>query len=283
MIIEHKTIELYGKPIFSWVTLTTPNEIDVPLPSDACVAYISDGDGQSLFAQEAIAANPGNVIVSICGRTVGHMIAKQEEGRVSTMIAHFHTEQLQEIYRDSKPKLWKELEKPITKFVVQDAATKLIVSYFEGIRQFFDHQMAITEEILSLKIQELILLLLQSESSPEIRCIINSLFSDRVFTFREVIDTYISMPISIEGLAHLTNKSLSSFKREFKRIYATTPGAYIITKRLEKVAEQLVTSDKSITNICYDCGFASLAHLSRSFKGKYGMSPTAYRMNLSDK
>jgi len=194
---------------------------------------------------------------------------------------HFHIDHLEDIYKESKPILWKEIEKPITTFVTQEAASNLIVQYFKGIEHFFNNVEAVSEDILALKLQELILLLLQSGSSQDIRTIINSLFSKRVFSFKEVVDTYVYMPISIEGLAHLTNKSLSSFKREFKRIYKATPGAYIIDKRLERVAEELITSDLPVQTIGYDCGFSSSAHLSRVFKKKYEVSPSEFRLNFS--
>ncbi len=278
MILEHRDIILFGKPIFSWVVLTTPNETDVPLPSEACVAYIMEGDGHSLFAQEDLIAKPGSIIVSVCGRTVGHMIAQQEPGKVTAVIAHFHKEQLKKVYKGAKPKLWNELEKPVTKFTVQQAATNLLVGFFEGLANVFKNQEALTEGILALKIQELILLLLQSESSPDIRLLINSLFSQRVFSFKETVDAYLFTPVSIPNLAFLTNRSLSSFKREFKRVYQTTPGSYIINKRLERVAQLLTTSDETVTDIGYDCGFNSLEHLSRSFKTKYGVPPSQFRM-----
>jgi len=281
MIQEHQTIELYGLPVFSLVTLITPHPVDIPLPAEACVAFVSKGDGHNLFLQNTITANPGSIIVSTCGRTVGHMVAKQEAGKISTIIAHFHHEQLENIYKNSKPKLWKELEKPVAKFVVQEAASNLILKYFESIGSFFSNKDAITDEILALKIQELILLLLQSESSMEIRLIVNSLFSNKEFTFKELVDTYIFMPFSIEGLASLTNMSVSTFKREFTKVYKTTPGAYILDKRLEKVAEELIMSDDLIMNIGYDCGFVSNAHLSRSFKSKYGLTPSKFRSKFS--
>ena len=281
MILAHNTLHLYKKPLFSWVTLTTPHETEIQLPSEACVAYIIDGDNQNLFVSEGLFAQPGNVIVSVCGRSVGNMIAQQETGKVSAIIAHFHKEQLQKIYKDSKPKLWKELEKPVIKFTTQQSATNLIIGYFEGIKRLFKNKEAATDEILRLKIQELILLLLQSQNSKDIRYIISSLFSDRVFTFKEVIDAYLYIPMSLDGLAQLANMSISTFKREFKKVYDTSPGAYILQKRLERVAHLLITSENSITNIGYDCGFTSLEHLSRSFKSKFGVAPSVYRMNLT--
>nr|WP_246164386.1 AraC family transcriptional regulator [Xanthovirga aplysinae] len=109
-----------------------------------------------------------------------------------------------------------------------------------------------------------------------------SLFSERTFSFKEVIDANICHPRSIEELAQLTNHSLSSFKREFKKIYNATPAVYILDKRAEKVAELLKLSDESISSIGYHCGFTSPSHLSRVFKNKYGVTPKEFRLSLSD-
>lgn len=235
MILDYKTINYKGSVLFSWITLETPTAPDLMIPPDACVAYISEGDGHHLFAQELIIANPQSVIVSACGRTVENMIAKQEVGKLSTIIAHFRVEQLKDIYKDSKPKLWKELDKPLTKFVTQEAASNLIISYFEGIEHFFTNQQAVSDDILALKIQELVLLLLQSGSSQEIRTIINSLFSEKQFSFKEIIESYLFMPITIDGLAMLTNKSVSSFKREFKKYTNYLPEPILLKKELKEL------------------------------------------------
>ncbi|MEO1254771.1 MAG: helix-turn-helix transcriptional regulator, partial [Bacteroidota bacterium] len=79
------------------------------------------------------------------------------------------------------------------------------------------------------------------------------------------------------SLASITNHSLTSFKNEFKRIYDTSPGAYIMDKRVEKVADLLRYSDDSVSGIGYTCGFVSPAHLSRAFKRRYGLTPSEYR------
>ncbi len=112
---------------------------------------------------------------------------------------------------------------------------------------------------------------------------VRSLFSERTFSFKEVIDAHICLPMTVENLAQLTNTSISAFKKEFKRIYNSTPSAYIIDKRIENVANRLKMSDDSISNIGYQCGFSSSSHLSRVFKTKYGISPSKYRLNFSDK
>ncbi|WP_299801318.1 AraC family transcriptional regulator [uncultured Maribacter sp.] len=285
MINYHQSIELSGLPLFSWLTFRTPLGEDeaLPIPSEACYAYIIKGDNHLFHKEAEIYARKGHVILSLCGKTMGQIVNEQEEGHVNSIIIHFHPKQLKKLYDSTKPPFWEEIESPVSQYIVQTAATNLVSSYFEGIKHLFQNKEAITEEILILKLKEIILILLQTKSSPEIINIIRSLLSERVFSFKEVVDAHICLPVSIQDLAQLTNMSLSTFKKEFKKIYNSTPNAYIIDKRTEKVANLLKLSNQSISEIGYQCGFNSLPHLSRVFKAKYGVPPTEYRLNFSDK
>ncbi|WP_250347248.1 helix-turn-helix domain-containing protein [Flavobacterium anhuiense] len=76
--------------------------------------------------------------------------------------------------------------------------------------------------------------------------------------------------------------SVSSFKREFAKIYHDTPANYIKMKKLEKAAELLQVSDQRITEIAFDCGFNDLANFTKSFTSKYHVSPTNYRQKLNN-
>ncbi len=281
MINAHKSIELHGIPLFTWVDLNTPTDEVLPIPSQACFTYFVRGDNQSLSKEENIAANPEHVVVSLCGMTLGKMITEQEAGHINSVIVHFHPEILKAIYKDSKPPHWQEIEAPVTQYVVQMAANNLIKHYINGVMQLFDNKDALTDDILILKLKEIILLLMQTDSSPQLLQIIRSLFSQRTFSFKEIIESYLFMPVSVEDLAGLTNTSLSTFKREFKKIYHTTPASYIMDRRIEKVADYLKVSDDAISTIGYDCGFSTPAHLTRVFKAKYGKTPSEYRSDFT--
>ncbi len=283
MIVKHESIDLYGCTLFTRVTMKTPMRGPVPLPSEACFAYIVDGDDQLIMQGETLRTTPGHMILSLCGHTMGQMLSEQNETEATSIIVHFDKALLLKIFNNTKPPFWKELETPVVRYVVQMAASKLIEQYFEGIAHLFQYQQAVTEEMLALKLKEIIILLLQTPNSLQITQIMRSLFSERTFTFKEVVDAHICEPVTIENLAMLTNKSVSSFKREFKKIYNTTPGVYIMNQRTEKVAQLLQVSDESIASIGYQCGFTSAAHLSRVFKSKYGVTPSNYRLNLTDK
>ena len=279
MIIEHKSLELYNQPLFTWIEIETPIEDSLPIPSEACFSYILRGDGQILSRSPYLEAIPRQALLSACGVTLGSHLAHQEVGKLQTLNVHFHPKTLRKIYEERKPLFWEELETPITHVMAKVATSNLIENYVQNVRYLFQNREAVSEDMLVLKLQEIVLLLLQSDDQPKITQIIRSLFSDRSFTFKETIEAYIFTPATVENLASLTNMSLSTFKREFKRVFDDTPQRYLLKKRLEKVAFLLKVSQDSISSIGYDCGFSSPAHLTRSFKAVYNKTPSQYRMD----
>ena len=108
--------------------------------------------------------------------------------------------------------------------------------------------------------KEIILLLLQNRSAETIRVILSQLFSPVVYTFRQIIEAHLFSPVSVEELAQKTNLSVSSFKREFRKLYNDSPANYLKNKRLEKSAALLLAANERITDIAYDCGFNDLAN-----------------------
>ena len=281
MIKFKDEISLDGVSVFTMISLETPLQEALHLPADACYLYIENGTGHTLLKSGNIKASPGTVILSSCGLTVGKMIAEQPKGEMDTIIVHLNRQILEDVFEGEKPALWEEMQTPINQYVVQSAANELVGLYFDGISSLFHNKAAVSSTILKLKLKEIVLLLLQSDNAEPFRQIIKSLFSERTFSFKELVDAHILSAASIENLAQLTNCSLSTFKRRFKEVYDTSPGKYIMDKRLDKVAERLRVSDDTVSHIGYDLGFESPEHLSRIFKKKFGLSPTTYRLNLT--
>lgn len=283
-MIKYKNQIFYHEiPVFTNIGIETPLKDSLDLPADACYIHIDKGSGHTLLKPGNITATSGTVILSACGLTASTMIAKQPKGEMDAIFVHLNSTLLAEAFEGDKPALWEELQKPIHQYVVQSKANKLVTCYFDTIRQWFDHKTALSDIILKIKLKEIVLLLLQTENAEPFRQIIKSLFSERTFSFKEMVDTHMLSAASITNLAQLTNCSLSTFKRRFKEIYGSSPGKYIMDERLNKVAELLRISDNPINQIGYDLGFESPEHLSRVFKNKFGVTPSSYRMNFSVK
>jgi len=278
---KFKQILLFEKPLFTWYELLTPIEGGFDLPAESCFAYVLEGDEQDL-TKSGFLATKGTVILSLCGKTVGRSLSTIESGKLSAIVVHFNREVLQKVFDGQKPKFWKELDHPLKKDTSQEDATALVKAYFSCIAKFFEHKNVLSEEILVLKLKEIILLLLQTDESSNLNIIIRSLFSDKTFSFREVIDSNLYEPLDLQRLAAMTNNSMASFKRKFNKMYDSTPAKYITQKKLEKAQRILAFSLSSIKEVCYECGFTNPSSFSRMFKDQYGYSPTEFRKNLSE-
>ena len=277
MIKARDQIHCNGIPLFTKIKLETPLTEDLLLPSDACFVYINDGDGHELAMVPKILAKKGLTILSTCGLTVGNLISQNLKGSMETTIVHFNKDVLEECFRGEKPELWKELDSPLNEYVIQSAANQLITGFFHGLDQFFENKVAVSDQLLVLKLKEIVHLLLQTDNAESVRKIVSSLFSERTFSFKEMIDAHVYTSATVENLSQLTGTSLATFKRKFKEIYDESPGRYVLQKRLERVAELVRITDDSISQIGYQLGFDSPEHLSRSFKKYYGLSPSQFR------
>jgi len=79
------------------------------------------------------------------------------------------------------------------------------------------------------------------------------------------------------GMAGAAGLSRAHFSREFRRAFGESPHAYLLTRRLERAAALLRTTDRSVVEVCLSVGLQSLGSFTTSFTRTYGMSPTAYR------
>jgi AraC family transcriptional regulator, exoenzyme S synthesis regulatory protein ExsA len=94
---------------------------------------------------------------------------------------------------------------------------------------------------------------------------------------REMMEKNYAYNLSIEAYAKMTNRSVSSFKRDFQAIFNTTPGRWLIEKKLAHAKKLLMQSNNAIADVAYDSGFENTAHFSRLFKQKTGLTPLEFR------
>ena len=94
---------------------------------------------------------------------------------------------------------------------------------------------------------------------------------------KDLADSRYAEPLDADDLARAAGLSRAHFIREFKRVFGETPHAYLLTRRLERAASLLRSTDRSVLEICTSVGLASLGSFNNSFKRIYGMTPTEYR------
>lgn len=94
---------------------------------------------------------------------------------------------------------------------------------------------------------------------------------------KDLADRRYFEPLGVDDMARAAGLSRAHFSREFRRAFGESPHAYLLTRRLERAATLLRTTDNSVAEVCLAVGLQGVGSFTSSFKRTYGMTPTAYR------
>jgi AraC-like DNA-binding protein len=94
---------------------------------------------------------------------------------------------------------------------------------------------------------------------------------------RDLADARFAEPLTVRDLARAAGLSPAHFSRQFREAFGESPHAYLLTRRLERAAAMLRTTDRSVTAICFAVGLGSVGSFTTSFTRMFGSPPLAYR------
>ncbi|WP_246050522.1 helix-turn-helix domain-containing protein [Leptospira langatensis] len=79
--------------------------------------------------------------------------------------------------------------------------------------------------------------------------------------------------LSIEDYSILTGRSISSFQRDFKKIYGLSPKKWLTIQRMKKAKELLENGGASVTDVALSIGYENISHFIRAFQEQYEVTP----------
>ena len=94
---------------------------------------------------------------------------------------------------------------------------------------------------------------------------------------RDLADARYAEPLTVADLAAAAGLSPAYFSGEFKRAFGEAPHQYLLTRRLERAAALLRTTDWTVADICFAVGGGSVGSFTVSFGRIFGQTPVAYR------
>lgn len=279
MIIENQTFSLFGKPVLNKILVEPPFEMETQMNDEACFLYVLEGEQTSISATEKRTTKKGEGLLEKCGNYLNKVNVVKKSTTTEFIVIHFFPETIKAIFNENIPdylKPNKSVKKISTMTVIK--ANILLKTFFENLLFYFENEELVDEELLKLKIKELILLLVKTQSSEAVASILSNMFTPQVYKLKETVNAHLYSSISINELAKLCAMSRSSFIREFKEIFKQTPASFFKNKKLQHATELLEFTSDSVSTIAYTCGFNNLAHFSRSFLEKYHISPSNYKL-----
>jgi AraC-like DNA-binding protein len=283
VIKSHQKFELYNKLLLEKVVIVPPVRVPGIMPNEACFLYAVRGSSELRSPAEVMTLQPREGVVLKCGNYLNEWLETNQPDTCEAIAIHFYPEVLRRVYEKELPVFLNEIEKSVPAPIQKVKADQLVQNYINSLQFYFENPALVSDELLKLKLKELILLLAKTDNALAIRQMISSLFTPSEYSFKDVIESNIYSNLTNEELAILTNQSISSFKREFDKVYRTSPAKYFRNRKLERAAELLFHTSQRISDIAFSSGYVDVAHFSRSFQKKYDLSPTEFRMNQTSK
>ena len=163
--------------------------------------------------------------------------------------------------------------KPASKNNITKLEPNMVYQGFaDSLLAYLEKPESHSEALLNLKVNEAIMILL--ETKPDM--------ADMLFDFNEPgkIDLKAFMArnfhfnVDLSRFAYLTGRSLSTFKRDFQKIFSTTPNRWLQQKRLEEAHFLIAEKGKKPSDVYLEVGFENLSHFSYAFKKAFGKAPS---------
>jgi len=154
----------------------------------------------------------------------------------------------------------------------------LLASCLASLIPYFD-MADIPGEIASLKITEAISIL--RTLNREIDNVLANFEAPGKINLADYMEKNFMFNLPMQQFGYLTGRSLTTFKRDFNKVFNTTPQRWLTQKRLERAHYQLVEKKMKPIDVCYETGFENLSHFSFAFKKHFGYTPTAVAEQLN--
>ncbi len=185
-----------------------------------------------------------------------------------TVVMHLGADRLRAFYADVDAKPAPQRVQRIHRF----GEHPLLRSCMASLIPYFDIPEKFPEHIADLKITEAITILRTID--PQLDGILSNFEQPGKVELAGFMEKNFKFNMPLEKFGYLTGRSLTTFKRDFKRTFNTTPQKWLTQKRLELAHYEFAEKHKKPVDIFFEIGFENLSHFSYAFKKHFGYSPT---------
>ena len=239
------------------------------------VIYVLEGEKRFVSPHQEAHVQKGNVLFI----RRGYYLMSESIDKAYKSLVFFFPEKLLKEFVGQNRELFDELALQEDGFspVLVLESTSSFDKFIESILPYFSSKSQYLNQFLRLKLHELLLHLIEIDTSQELKILLFSLYKGQKADLEYLMNSYYLKPLSINELARLSGRSLSAFKRDFEHQFHTSPALWIKHKRLEYASFLLENSSQNVSEISMEIGYESVSHFIKAFKEKYGFTPVTYQ------
>lgn len=154
--------------------------------------------------------------------------------------------------------------------------------FFQSMMTLFASGLEPDPSLIEIKFRELVLTLAGNTNNSELLAYFYSLLHEpRAISLQRLMEENYCFNIKLEEFAVMSNRSLSSFKRDFINQFQCSPGKWLLDKRLEHARHLLTNTDKTVTEAAFESGFENRSHFSRAFRARFGKTPMNFKKTVA--
>ena len=158
--------------------------------------------------------------------------------------------------------------------------SETLETFFLSMSAYFASTKEPDERLLELKFRELVLTLADNPDNAELLSYFCSLLHEpQSVSLQRIMEDNYCFNLGLEEYAKLCNRSLSAFKRDFQKHFNTSPGKWLMEKRLSHAMHLLNNLNRNVSEAAFESGFQNPSHFSHAFKERYGITPVAAKKN----
>jgi len=239
---------------------------EVLMEEHAFVKILS-GEMRVIQADNSYTFSPGDLIL-LPRNILSTLIKYPKDGRpYKSVLIFLRTERLQRYYSKN----------PFSKKPQQLSNIKifkphpLFDSLFASLMPYFELDSKLPESITAAKVDEAILIL--RHVTPEIDSMLADFEGPGKLNLADFMERNYMFNLTMDKFCYLTGRSLTTFKKDFKNKFGTSPQKWLTMKRLNLAHSEMKTKSRKANEVYIEVGFENLSHFSYAFKKQFGYSP----------
>jgi AraC-like DNA-binding protein len=156
--------------------------------------------------------------------------------------------------------------------VIELRSHPLYQSYMQSLEPYDRLTDPANKDLLALKLKEAVLILLQTE--PGIKEILFDFSEPGKIDLEAFMNNNYHFNVELKRFAYLSGRSLATFKRDFEKIFHSSPSRWLQQRRLQEAYYRIKEKGAAPSDVYLEIGFEDLSHFSYAFKRMYGIAPS---------
>jgi AraC-like DNA-binding protein len=158
--------------------------------------------------------------------------------------------------------------------VLQIEQHPLLDNLFQSISVYANlNETLVSDELVLLKVKEAITIIRTLNKNVDF--LLSDFSEPHKIDLAGFMSENFMFNISISRFAYLTGRSLATFKRDFKKTFATTPQRWLTKTRLEQAHFLIAEKRQKPSQAYIEVGFESFSHFTYAFKRHFGYNPSS--------